>query len=883
MNTSRFARIVAWWYPRSIRGEIAWFVDQRRGEARFAGIAGRARLIVHLMRDSFENVPRVRVRDLSDRADLANEAMPPREDRAATLVHDVRTAFRALVHRPGFTATIAVTLMLGIGATTAIFSIVDAVLLRPLPYAHPEQLTMIWGTMPNRGGGMLMPIPAVDELGRRSKVFAAIGMARAQSVNLTGTDKPDRLTGGFVSASTFRLFAVPIARGRSFTDEDTRLGAGNAVAIISDNTWRTRYGSDPAILGKTILLNGRPHTVIGVIAPGFDIPLGPTDVWLPITSAPSAAWFTPGNATVWSFGRLRPGATVAQGQSELSTIAEQLGREQPLWAGTGVSVSGLQDYVVGPVRPTLLIILGAVAVVLLIGCANVANLQLARAAGRAREMSVRAALGASRWRLIRQLLTESLLLALLGGAGGVVLAYLGTETLAAAIPSSVALRGAGIDAKVLAFSLLITVVTGMAFGLAPALHASRADIGEALRARTGEAAPRRFDLRSVFVVTQLALCIVLLVGAGLFARTVYALQHVPTGFRTDHLLTAEFRLPAVKYRTPQQIQRFMDDALAALRAVPGTRSVAMVGAVPLGGNWGGVSYVAQGQPAPTNGNTAPAAQLNAVSDGFFRTMEMPLVAGRDFTTTDVATSPPVVIVNQRLAELNWPGESAIGKHVRLIGPPDVDAEVIGVTGNLQQRFLNDPPTPQIYQPFTQANGIFNSVVMRTIGDPELMTPALRNAIWSVDPDQPVWKIRSMDRLLGMQTASSRFTMILTGAFALLALLLATIGVYGVMAFTVTQRTREVGIRMALGAGRSQVVRMVVGRGVRVVAVAIAVGTGVSIWASHFVQHQLYGVAPADPLTLIAVTATLAAIALLASWLPARRAARVDPVIALRNE
>jgi putative ABC transport system permease protein len=732
----------------------------------------------------------------------------------------------------------------------------------------------------------LMSVPDVDELRRRSRLFQDIGVARGQSVNLTGTDAPDRLTGVFVEASTLKLFGAPMAMGRTFTAEETVLGAGARVAVLSNAVWRSRFGGDANILGKTLILNGTPHTVIGVAAPGFDIPLGPTDVWLPVTSAPSPAWLARGNPNVWAFGRLKPGVTVQQGQQELAGIAAQLAAEYPATnAGNGASVIGLQDFVVGSVRPVLLVVLGAVGAVLLIACANVANLQLARASARGREMSVRAAMGASRSRLVRQLLTESVALAMIGGAAGIVLSHWAIKALSASVIGGLSLQvKTGLDSRVLAFSILITVLTGIAFGLAPALHAARADINSALRERgSGSAQRGGIDLRNVFVGVQLTLCIVLLVGAGLFTRTLIALQHANTGFRSDHLLTAEFRLPTVKYPAYEQQRAFMQDALAALRRVPGVQSVALGRSVPLSGNWGSMSYVAEGQPEPATGS-APTSQQNTVSDGFFRTMDIPLVQGRDFNTGDRAETLPVAIVNRRFADDNWPGQSPIGKHVRLLGPPtDINVTVVGVAGNVQQRFLNDPVTQQIYQPMSQSVGIFNSVLMRTTGEPDTYAKALRDAIWSVDRDQPVWKVRSMEALLGYQVASSRFTMTLTGSFALLALLLATVGVYGVMSFAVLQRTREVGIRMALGARKQQVVQLIVRRGIRVVAIALVAGTVVSVWAARLVEDQLFGVKAADPLTLIGVPVLLGSIALLACWIPARRAARVDPAITLRSE
>lgn len=885
-QSSWVARAVARLYPEGFRAEfadeMAAFIDAQRAEARFQrGIAGRFRFALHLLLDTLKNVPREHLRAHADRPIAADIS---REDRMDTLLHDLRYAFRGLARRPGFALTVVLTLMLGIGANTAIFSIVNAVLLRPLPYTAPDQLVAIWGTTPQQKQA-LMAITDVEDMRTRGHVFQAIGMVRSQSVNLTGVEKPDRLIGEFVSASVLSILNARPAIGRLFTAQETAIGGGAQVAVISNPTWKSRFGGDPGIVGKTLVLNGRPHQVIGVTAADFQDPYGTPDVWLPITSAPNPAWFNRGMANVWAVGRLKPGVTPLQAQQDLDAIAKQLAAEYPASNATlGVSVVGLQDYLVGPTRPTLLIILGAVAVVLLIACANVANLQLARAASRGREMSVRAALGAGRSRLVRQLLTESLVLSLAGGLAGLIAANWAIKLLVAAVPGGLPVSGAvGLDFRVMLFSLGITLATGLVFGLAPALHAARSDLNGALRSRNSDVSSRgRIDMRNVFVAVQLALCIVLLVGAALFGRSLIALRNVDPGFRADHLLTAEFRLPQVKYTTPEQTRLFMEQALEALRRVPGTSSVAMVRSVPLSGNWGGLGYVAEGQPEPAAG-AAPMTIQNAVSNRFFATMQIPLLQGRDFNSGDVADGAQVVIVNKEFAAKVWPGASALGKRVRLIGPPDQEVTVVGVVGNIQQRALNDSAAPQIYQPMSQSTGIFNSVAMRTTGDPVMLTNELRSAIWSVDRDQPVWKIRSMETLLVTQVAGSKFTLTLTGLFALLALLLATVGVYGVMSFAVAQRTREVGIRMALGARKEQVVRLVVQRGIKVVAVAVVAGTGAAVWAAGLVEKQLFGVKATDPVTLIVVPSVLAVVALLACWLPARRAARVDPAITLRSE
>jgi putative ABC transport system permease protein len=814
---------------------------------------------------------------------LETEREMQRTEFLSALRQDAGYALRQLRKAPGFTAVAVLTLALAIGANTAIFSAVSAVLLSPLPFPAADRLTVIWGAQGEQKQ-LLVAIPDVKEWRARNHTFEDIAIIRSQSVNLTGGERPDRLLGSFVTADVLRLLGARAARGRLFNDEETTEGTGQAVAVISDAMWKTRYGGDPGIIGRTILLNGLPHVVIGVTDPEFRDLYDPTEVWLPITSAPNPNWFTRDNPAVWTLGRLKPGVTLEQGQRDLSEIMRQLGVEYPASnAGFDARVVSMQENLVGQVRPYLLILFGFVGVVLLIACANVANLLLARSASRQREMSLRAALGAGRGRLVRQLLTESLILSAIGGIVGLILAYWAIQWLVTAVPGGLPAFGkVGLDRRVLLFSTAITVLTGLLFGAMPALYVARANLNDSLNLRAEGALGGRGDVRHTFVAIQLALCIVLLVGAGLLTRTLAALQRVDLGFNPDNLLTAELRLPATKYATPEQINQFMTQVIASIRAIPGVRSAALLNAVPLSGNWGGTSYLLAGEPEPTSG-ILPKAQFNIVTDGFFRTMEIPLLEGRDFAATDRAESEPVTIVNQELARLAWPNQSAIGKRIKVIGPPDVWATVIGVVGNLKQLTIGEPATAQLYQPKAQVGGIFSSIAARTAGDPMALADQLRSAIWSVDRDQPVWKIRSMQSLVERDVAPQHFTMKLTTAFALLALLLAAVGVYGVMSYSVAQRTREIGIRMALGAYHSQVVGLVVGRGLRIVAVATVLGLAAALAGSRLLRNQLFGVSATDLVTFVTVPVILGTVATLACYLPARRASRVDPLVALRSE
>jgi predicted permease len=815
---------------------------------------------------------------------LERERAERRTEYLDELRQDTVHAVRQLRRAPAFTGIALLTIVLAIGINTSIFSAVSAVLLRPLPYPHAERLTVLWASLGDQRRS-LISYPDLMEWRARNHGFEDIGLVRTQSVNLTGTDQPDRLVGAFVTANTLRLLGAYAAFGRLFTDEETAEGNGQRVAVLSHAVWTSRYGSDSAVVGRTIVLNGLPHVVIGVTAADYQDPFGPPEVWLPVTSPPNATWLTRDNPSFWAVGLLKPGVTPAQGLAELAAISKALAAEYPgTNAGVDAALVTLRDFRVGDVRAGLLILLGFVALILLIACANIANLQLARATSRSREMSLRAALGAGRSRLVRQLLTESVVLALIGGAAGVLVARWAIAALVAAVPGGLPVFGpVGLDWPVLAFSAGITVFAGLVFGAVPARYATRADLADALQNRSGDGpAPGRGDVRNTFVAIQLALCIVLLVGAALLTRSFARMQQEKMGFEPENLITAEFRLPATKYDNDTAIAQFADVALERIRAVPGVRSAALLGSVPLSGNWGTTTYLPEAQVPPADG-VLPTTMINSLSDGFFGTMGIALLQGRDFAPADRMGSPLVAIVNQELARRAWPGKSAVGKRLKIVGPPDAVATVVGVVGNIKQFTLTEPAEAQLYVAKAQNPGIFSSVVARTVGDPDALGDDVRAAIWSVDRDQPVWKIRSMHSLVDRDVAPHRFTAVLTGAFALLALLLALIGVYGVMSYAVAQRTREIGIRMALGAARAEVVRMVLLRGLKIVAVATVAGLLAAYGAAQLIQRQLFNVPPTDLVTFVSVPAVLAAVAALACWLPARRAARVDPVVALQSE
>jgi predicted permease len=815
------------------------------------------------------------------RLGLEHERNVRRAEYLSELRQDVRLALRHLRRAPAFTIVAVLTLVLAIGANTAIFSAVSAVLLRPLPYPHAERLTAIWGKMSD-APRVLLSYPDLLEYRARNRTLADLAIIRQQSVNLTGADRPDRLAGAFISANYLRMFGARPELGRLLADDETAMGTSTRVAVLSHALWTSRFGGDSAIVGRTLVLNGLPSQVIGVTAPDYQDPFGPVEVWLPATSGPNPNWVTRENPAFGAVGLLRAGATEEQAKADLARVARELAAEYPATdAGLGISLTRLRDFLVGDIRPALLILLGFVALILCIACANLANLQLARATARRREMSLRAALGAGRARLVRQLLTESVVLAVIGGTVGVLLARWGISALVGMVPDGLPAFGdVGLDRTVLLFSLAITIGAGLVFGAVPARYGTRGQLADTLQGRGADLVGGS-RVRQLFVAVQLALCIVLLVGAGLLVRSFTRLQQVPVGFRTDHLVTAELRLPVTKYGNDTLIAAFGAEALERLRAIPGVTSAALVEAIPLSGNWGISSYRLEGRDTPDS--LLPTAQLNAVSDGFFGTMEIPLVMGRDFAPTDRLGAPAVAIVNRELARRMWPGQSPIGRRLTLTGPPELPVTVVGVVGNVKQLTLSGADEAQLYLAKAQSAGIFTSIAARTTGDPEAMTEAVRGAIWAVDRDQPVWKIRSMDALLDRDLAPRRFTARLTGGFALLALALALIGVYGVMSYVVAQRTREIGIRMALGAATGEVVRMVLSRGLRIVAAGTALGLVGAYAGARLIEHQLFGVPATDLQTFVAVPLMLIAVAAVACWVPARRAARVDPAIALSAE
>jgi putative ABC transport system permease protein len=883
-------------YPPSFRarfaGEMVTFFNARRREVRHRGGPRAAlRLWRHLLLDVLLSAP---VQWL--RPPLAQDAAEPdvpwaspfylqREDSMDALRQDIRFALRMLRARPTFTFVAVLTLALGIGATTAIFSIVSAVLLRPLPWPDADRLTLVWGT---RGSMRQNGVVYLDYLDWRAQTrsFASLGVIRGQSVNLTGGDRPERVTGEFITANVFRMLGNTAQQGRLFSDAETELGTAQAVAVITDGFWRSHFGGRSDALGSTLVLNNQPFTVIGVTRRGASEPLGTPDVWLPIRYYPNQGDLDHrGQPGVLVVGEIKPGISLASAQADLDAITHRLSEQYPATnAGVGAYVQSLDDVVVGTVRTPMLIVFGAVAIVLLIACGNVANLQLARAAARRRELSVRTALGAGRPRLMRQLLTESIVLSVAGGALGILLARWGVTALASELLASVTVHGkVGLDTPVLLFAVAVTVAAGILFGSAPAWQYSRADVHEALTIRGDTVTSAgKTGLRAMLVACQIALCVVLLVSAALLTRSLIAIAHVRPGFDSSNTLTLQFRLPVTKYKTDAQIADMFTRALTELRQVPGVQNAALVRATPLNGNGESFPYALADKPI-ADGHLAPIAQTNIVSPGYFETMRIPRFAGRDFTMQDRDGTGAVAIVNDRLARHAWPNESAIGKRIRVGGPDAPWATIIGVVGTVKQFRLSEDPLEQVYLCYLQKPLIFTEAVVRTTGNPGSLASAVREAIWRVDRDQPVWHVRTMDDVLDEARGGPRLLVSLMGAFAVLSLVLAAVGIYGVMSYTVARRTHEVGIRIALGARRGQVLGMVLRQGMRTIVPALAVGLAAAVATSRLLSSQLFGVSTMDPLTFTAVPLFLGIVALAACYLPARRASRVDPIVALRAD
>jgi len=800
-----------------------------------------------------------------------------------TLFKDLHYGIRSLLKQPAFTLVAVITLALGIGGNSAMFSVVNAVLLRPLQYPEAGRIVVLEGINPSKGITQSnMSIPDFVDWQSQNQVFEQMAGFFAGGAVINNGDETERIHGTLVTADFFSLFRTPSLLGRTLQPDDAQPGR-EPVVVLSYGLWQRRFGANLGVVGSKVTVNGKTTTIVGVMPPGFDYP-AQTETWEAFSLEPAKEARDDRSLSV--VARLKPGASVAQAKAQMDTINQRLAQSyHESNAGWTVKVTNLQERLVSDVRLSLLVLLCAVAFVLLIACANIANLLLARATSRQKEISVRTALGASRWRIVRQLLTESLLLSLLGGAIGLLFSVWLTKLLIAISPAnSPRFDEIRPEARVLIFTITLTLITGLVFGLAPALQASRSDLTEGLKeGLRGGAGGRSNRLRSFVMVAEIAMSFMLLVGAGLLIKSFMHLREVQPGFNADNLLTMRVSVPPGKFRDDEQRRQFFQQAGDHIQSLPEVQSVGMVLSLPLGGDtwnvWRG--YIREGRPATTE-EAGDAAYLPATPE-YFRTLQVPLIAGRFFTDHDTDNTPKVIIVNETLARKLWPGQSPVGKHVTIWPDEKFPREIVGVVGETK-RSLDDQPSNQMYVPHAQdASWPSMSLVIRTAGDPATAGSAVRNEIRSLDKGAPVFNVRTMNDVLATSVAPRRTPMLLLSTFAAAALLLAMIGIYGVTAYYVTQRTQEIGIRMALGAQMSDVLKLVLKGGTALASIGIAAGLVGAFALTRWMTTLLFGVKPTDALTFIAVSICLLVTALLACYLPARRATKVDPLVALRYE
>ncbi len=806
---------------------------------------------------------------------------------------DLGFALRGLRRSPGFAAAAVLCLALGIGANTAVWSVLDAVLLSPLPFAAPERLVLVWGRQPAEEMEE-MPASGAEFLDYRDQARSLTGIAALinRYVNLTGDGAPERVAAARVSASLFPLLGVEAALGRTFLPEEDRLG-NEKVAVLAHDLWRRRYGGDPGVVGRKILVSDEPFTVVGVMPADFRFKVGmfEHELWVPV--AINEEKLPPrGFRGLTVVGRLAPGTTLKRAQAEMDVLAASFRRDfpdvYPPDSGFGIRLTPLHEQLVGDLRPALGVLMATVALVLLIACANVANLLLARATARQKEVAIRAALGASRGGLLRQFLTESVVLALLGGAVGLLLAGIGIRALVAAAPGLPRLGEVRIDAGVLAFTLAVSLSTGLLFGLAPALRAFRHDVQATLKEggkTSGGGGAGRHRLRSALVVAEVAVALVVLVGAGLLGRSLLRLAALDLGFDAGEVLTLQVYVSPTKYADGAQQTAHVERLLAELGRLPGVRHAGAVTGLPLSEVQFLVETAVEGHPSE-EGRAEPLFDWRPIAGDYFGAMGIPLARGRAFDSRDHAGASPVAIVDETLAARYWPGRDPLGRRLMLTtGQPGnvlVWRTVVGVAGHVRALALEGESREQVYTPLAQSPSPYVSLALRTRGDPLRLAAAARQAVWAVDPDQPVDRVQAMAEIVAAAGAGRRSFTALLAAFAAVALALATVGVYGVMAYSVAQRRHEIGIRMAMGARPADVLRLVARQGLRLVASGLALGAALSLAAGRWVASVLYGVDARDPLTLAAVALFLGGVVLLASFVPARRAARVDPVTSLRS-
>ena len=800
-----------------------------------------------------------------------------------TLWQDLKYAARTLRKNAGFTAVAVLTLALGIGANTAIFSVVNGVLLRPLPYPDRDRLVMVWERSSQTGQvqNVISPANFLDWRAQ-NRVFQQMSVISWGVGTLTGQGEPESLRGRQVNAPFFEMLGARPALGRTFTEDDDRPGAPRVV-VISDRLWKRRFGSDPGAVGRNITLNNETVTVVGVMPADFRFLSEGGDYWIPIQLNPAKDYRAQSGRYMRAFAKLRPGVTIAQAQKEMDGIAARLSREYPAFdKDWGVTLVGLHEQMTGTVRPALLLLLAAVGFVLLIACANVANLALTRAMLRRREMAIRASLGAGAARLTRQLLTESLLLSLLGGAAGAALATWGVDLLLALGPQDIPrLQSVQVDGAALGFTLLVSLATGVLFGLAPAWHARRINFNQTLKEGGEKTEAGGHRVRGAFVVAQVALSLVLLIGAGLLGRSFLRLQGTPTGFEPRNLLTMRVDLPGARYAKHEKEIEFFSEAVKRIAVLPGVEPAGGVVFLPFSDMLAGTDFTIVGRPAPAPGE-APITNVVVAMPTYFSTMHIPLRRGRLFSESDTAEAPRVFVVNESFARGFFPGRDAIGQRLVVDMGDTVPGEIVGVVSDIKQTALDESEKPTVYYTFSHLPIGFMTLVVRSAA-PRQQLAAVSRVVRQLDPDLPLADVATMEELIADSVSQPRFHSLLILIFASVALLLAAVGLYGVLAYSVAQRTREIGIRMALGAAHGDILRLVVGQGLGLVALGLLIGLGTALGLTRFLSSFLFGVTPTDPVTYAGVALLLAAVALAASYIPARRAMRVDPMVALRYE
>ncbi|MCI0486651.1 MAG: ABC transporter permease [Blastocatellia bacterium] len=805
-----------------------------------------------------------------------------------TFLQDLRYGVRMLRARPGFTVVALIALALGIGANSAIFSVVNTVLLRPLPYEEPERLVNIWASKTKAPDDRVAAsAPNFFDWRDQNRVFTGMAAYLEDAYNLTGRGEPLRVKGVAVSGTMFSMLGVNPATGRNFLPEEDVEGASKVV-ILSQSLWQQSFGADPNVLGQSVDIDSESYAIVGVMPPAFSFPDAETALWMPLAVVKPSTW---GRMDLFFnvVARLKPGVSIEQAQSDMDSVAGRLAEQYPASnAGWGVMLVPLHEQAVGDVRPALLVLFGAVGFVLLIACANVANLLLARAASRQREIAIRSALGASRWRVIRQLVTESLMLSLMGGALGLLLALWGGDILATLSTENLPrAQEIGIDGLVLGFTCLLSIMTGLIFGLVPALQVSKPNLSETLKegGRSSTGGVRSQFLRSALVVTEVALSLVLLVGAGLLIKSFVRLQQVEPGFESANRLTLEVALPWTKYPGQEPAAAFFERALDRIEVLPGVQSVGATTALPFSGRDNWRLFYIEGRPH-SGPQDYTGVGYRAINSGYFRALGIPLVQGRDFTEQDRSGVLPVVIVNQAMARKFFPGEDPSGKRFKMGGGPESKnpwLTVVGVAADVKHSSLDAEAKPEIFLPYLQAAQTAMHIVVHTAGDPGALTAAIRQEVRAVDPDQPVSKVATMEQLLSDSVAPRRFNLLLLGIFAAVALILAAVGIYGVMSYAVTQHTHEIGIRQALGARPVDVLKLVLGQGMRLALAGVVIGLAGAFALTRVMESLLFDVSATDPLTFAVIALLLTGVAAMACFVPARRATRVDPMVALRYE